>query len=233
MWWKRISIGFIIAALGVGMAASLAAASETFDDGEYTLVLPGAGTFVFEIASEETIASEATINPVGDRVIVGSWPDGYVVDDDDPDKAAWKHAATVSLEIEAKSDKVEGAYDWEKGPAMLTLPGGGSITVMYYEAGSFSVAAEGGDWTAFGSGSDWFVANNGDIELATEFFKVEADENGIEIKRIDGRPDDGFLNDVDDEEEAEVEEVELEEEDEGEGGGESRGLGRNKAGSGS
>ncbi len=218
MWWKRISIGLIIAALGIGLVTSLAAASETFEDGYYTLVRPGVGEFEFEID---------LVDPVGEEtVIVGSMPEGYFVDDDDPNKAAWKDAATLSLEVEIKSDKVEGDYDWADGPATLMLPGGG-ITVMYYLDGNFDVGAWGG-WWAFGSGSDWFVANDDrdDWDNDTVYFKVEADEYGIEIKPTYA-PDDGFLNDLDDEEEEELEEIELEEEDEGEGGGESRGRGRN------
>ncbi len=217
MWFKRVSAGLIVAAIGVVSVATLAAATESFDDGYYTLVLPGVGDFDFEINSGGNLD--------GETVIAMAAPDGYFVDDDDPDKAAWKDAATLSLEVEIKSDKVEGDYDWADGPATLMLPGGG-ITVTYYTDGNFDVGAWGG-WWAFGSRSDWFVANDdrGDWDGDTVYFKVEADEYGIEIKPTYA-PDDGFLNDLDDEEEEELEEIELEE-DEGEGGGESRGRGRN------
>ena len=224
MWLKRISAGLIVAAIGVVSVATLAAAEETFEDGVYTLMLPGVGGFEFEIDS---------VDPVGDEtVIVRSMPDGYDIDDDDPDKVAWKDMLT--LEVEAKSDKVEGDYDWAGGPAILMLPGGGSITVSVPDGDGFEVTTTG-DWWAFGSGSDWFVANNEDIALATLFFKVEADDDGIEIKPTDG-PDDGFLNDLDDEddedededEDEEIEELELEEEDDGEDDGENNGRGRGK-----
>jgi hypothetical protein len=84
-----------------------------------------------------------------------------------------------------------------------------------------------GDWWAFGSGSDWYVANNEDINNATKFFKVEATEDGVEIKAA-GEADDGFLNELeDDEEEIEAEEVEVEEEDEDDGEGKALGRDRN------
>lgn len=231
MWWKRASVGLIIAALGVVSVASLAAADETFGEGTYTLVLPGAGTFEFEIDTVDTVGDET--------VIVRSWPPGYDVDDDDPDKAAWKDTATLSLEVEAKSDKVEGDYDWAEGDAMLMLPDGGSITITQPdEDGNFEVTTTG-DWWGFGSGSDWFVASNarGEWTDDTVFFKVEADENGIEIKPIE-EPDDGFLNDLDDEddedqEEEELEEVEEPEVEEEEEDGENNGRGRGKPDSGS
>ena len=208
-WWLASAIG----ALAVLLGASMALAAE-FDDGDYTLTLPGIGDFVFTIAFGET-----------ETVVAVAKPDGYEVDDDDPDKAAWKKAA--SLEVEAKLDRVEGDYDWSKGPAVLTLPNG-SITVFEPNAeGAFMVTTPGVHWWAFGSGSDWYVANKADINDATKFFKVEATEDGVEIKAAD-EADSGFLNELEyDEEEIEAEEVEVEEEDEDDGEGKAKGRNRN------
>ena len=209
-WWLASAIG----ALAVLLGASMALAAE-FDDGDYTLTLPGIGDFEFTIASGETET---------ETVVAVAAPDGYEVDDDDPDKAAWKDAA--SLEVEAKLDRVEGDYDWSEGPAVLTLPDG-SITVTDPDAeGTFTVTTSG-DWWPFGSGSDWYVANNEDINDATKFFKVEATVDGVEIKAAD-EADEGFLNELDyDEEEIEAEEVEVEEEDEDDGEGKAKGRDRN------
>ena len=207
-WWLAAAIG----ALAVLLGASMALAAE-FNDGDYTLTLPGIGDFEFTVASGET-----------ETIVAVAAPDGYEVDDDDPDKAAWKDAA--SLEVEAKLDRVEGDYDWSEGPAVLTLPDG-SITVTEPDAeGAFTVTTSG-DWWRFGSGSDWYVANNEDINNATKFFKVEATEDGVEIKAAD-EADDGFLNELeDDEEEIEAEEVEVEEEDENDGEGKAKGRDKN------
>lgn len=205
-WWLASAIG----ALAVLLGASMALAAE-FDDGDYTLTLPGIGDFEFTIAFGET-----------ETVVAVAAPDGYEVDDDDPAKAAWKKAA--SLEVEVKMDKVEGDYDWSEGAALLTLPGG-TITVTEPDAdGVFGVTVTG-DWYTFGGGSDWYVANKADIHDATKFFKVEATVDGVEIKAAD-EADEGFLNEYY-EEEIEVEEVEVEEEDEDDGEGKAKGRDRN------
>ncbi len=191
MWLKRISAGLIVTAIGVVSVATLAAASESFADGTYMLVLPGVGDFEFEINSDGTVD--------GETVIAIAAPEGYVVDDDHPDKATWEDSATLHLEVEAKSDKVKGDYDWGGGDAMLMLPDGGSITITEPdEDGNFEVTTTG-DWWAFGSGKHWFVANNPDPSSEEAvFFEVKADEDEIEIKPKDG-PSHGFSNDLDDE----------------------------------
>ncbi len=71
-WWLAAAIG----ALAVLLGASMALAAE-FDDGDYTLTLPGIGDFEFTVASGET-----------ETIVAIAAPDGYEVDDDDPDKAA-------------------------------------------------------------------------------------------------------------------------------------------------
>ena len=142
--------------VSVMLTGSMAFAAD-LGDGEYTLTLPGVGDFIFTIESggSETVVAVAPI------------PDGYVIDDDDPDKVAWKDFA-LSLEVEAKGAQVEGDYDWldefgNRADAVLSLPGGGSITVTEPEGdGSFTVTASGG-WFSFGGGKDWYVANNIDI----------------------------------------------------------------------
>ena len=194
-FWLASLVGLI----AVVMTGAVALASE-FGDGDYTLMLPGIGDFEF------------TIDSGGSETVVAVMaPEGYAVDDDDPDKAAWKDAA--SLEVEAKLDKVEGDHDWNGGSAVLALPDGGSITVSAPDTdGAFTVTASGG-WWAFGEGSDWYVANAEIIGDADEFFKVEADNDGVEIKTAD-EADAGFLNDLEDEEEIEAAEVEEEEEEE-------------------
>lgn len=207
-WW----LASVIGALAVMLGASIAMAAD-FEDGDYTLTLPGVGDFEFTIASGET-----------ETVVAVAAPDGYDVDDDDPDKAAWKEAA--GLEVEAKLDKVEGDYDWSEGDATLTLPGG-TITIGEPDGdGAFTVTASG-DWYAFGSGRDWYVANNEDIASADKFFKVEATEDGVEIKAVD-EAGDGFLNDIEEEEEEEeAEEAEVEEKEEDEHDGQGKGRGNN------
>jgi len=197
-WWLASAIG----ALAVLLGASMALAAD-FTNGDYILTLPGIGDFEFTIASGEP-----------ETVVAVAKPAGYEVDDDDPNKAAWKDAA--GLEVEAKLDKVEGDYDWSEGPAVLTLPDGW-ITVTKPDAeGAFTVTTSGG-WWLFGSGSDWYVANTAAINDATELFKVEATDDGVEIKAA-VEADPGFLNELDyDEEEVEVAEVEEEDEDDGEG----------------
>ena len=171
MWLKRVSVGLIVAAIGVVSVATLAAAEDTFEDGVYTLMLPGVGDFTFEIDSDPA--------PGGDTVIVVATPGGYDIDDDDPDKAAWKDILTLMIEVEAKSGKVEGDYDWDApgaGDATLMLPGGGEITITKPNSeGNFDVMTSV-DWWAFGSGSDWFVASDDreNWDDGTVFFKVEA-----------------------------------------------------------
>ena len=204
---KRLWLAVVAGVIGVIVVASVALATSTLDDGDYTLTLPGVGDFEF------TIDSDAT----GDTVIAVAAPLDYAIDDDDPDKAAWKKAA--SLEVEVKLDKIEADYDWSND-AELALPGGGSITVEYDVATmTMNVTADGG-WWAFGSGSDWYVANTefvDDFDDDTKFFKVEANENGVELKPVED-VDDGFLNDLEDDDEAEeleVEEVEVEDEGSG------------------
>lgn len=184
MNWRTIRRGTLTGLLFVALAAAAALAA-SLDDGDYTLTLPGVGDFEFTVDSgDETVVAVAA-------------PDGYEVDDDEDDKAAWKNAA--SLEVEAKLDKVEADYDWSGGSSSLSLPGGGSITITPPDGdGDFTVTASGG-WFAFGGGSDWYVADNEDITLAEKFFKVEADDDGIEIKAVDS-VDDGFLNDLDEDE---------------------------------
>ncbi len=207
---RRIGIASAVGLLGVVLFASIALADTTLEDGDYTLTLPGVGVFEFTVATGGTEVTTVVAAPIG-----------YEIDDDDLAKVAWKDAA--SLEVEAKTDKVEADYDWAGGDANLALPGGGSITVTEPDAeGAFTVSASGG-WYHFGGGSDWFVANNAVISLADKFFKVEATADGVEIKPVDA-PNDGFLNDLEEEEEEEVE-VEVEAE---ESGGEGRGKGRGK-----
>ncbi len=190
--------------LAVVMSVLLAAPAMAADlaDGDYTLTLPGIGDFEF------------TIDSGGSKTVVAvAAPEGYQVDDDDPDKAAWKNAA--SLEVEAKIDLLEGDYDWTNGSAVVTLPGGGTITITEPDAnGHFTVSGSGG-WYAFGGAADWYVADNANIALATSFFKVEATAKGVEVKAVDVA-DTGFLNELkEEEEEEEAEEEEVETEDDG------------------
>ena len=67
------------------------------------LVIPGVGDFEFEVDSE------------GEETVVAVMaPEGYGVDDDHPDKAAWKDAA--GLEVEMKLDKIESKSSWNGRP---------------------------------------------------------------------------------------------------------------------
>ncbi len=231
MWWKRIVTVSLAAGLFVSVVASGVAAAEDhliYEDGTYLLMIPGVGDFEFKVDY---------VDPEGDEMViaVAARPVGYYyVDDDDPDKAAWKDAA--SLEVEMKLDKIESKVTWGSGEATLNLPGGGSITVTEPIAGDFTVEATGMTtigmlWTAFGSGSDWIVANNEDIRSADRFFKVEATADGIEIGAV-SEPGAGFLNDLKEEyeeEEEEAEEVESEDDDsEGAGHGKENNKGKGK-----
>lgn len=192
---KRLWLAVVAGALGVLVFATVAVASATLDDGVYTLALPGVGDFEFSIDSGS------------DTVTAIAAPADYAVDDDDPDKVAWKKLA--SLEVEVKSDRVEADYDWTLGDATLSLPGDGWITVDF-DGDTMDVTA-GGGWYAFGSGTDWYVVNADDVDDATKIFKVEANESGVELKPVD-EVDDGFYNELekDDDAEEEVEEEEAE-----------------------
>ncbi len=191
---RRFGLVAAFAVVGVMLTGSMALAAD-LEDGDYTLMLPGVGEFIFIIDSgeSETVVAVAPI------------PAGYVIDDDQADKVAWKDFALI-LEVEAKTATatIEGDYDWldefgNRADAVLSLPDGGSITVTEPEGdGSFAVTASG-DWFAFGDGKDWYVANsdNGDDILlgADLFFKVEATADGVEIKAVD-EPDIGFLDEL-------------------------------------
>ena len=192
----------------IGASAALADDHDgdeaAFGDGTYVLVIPGVGDFEFEVDSE------------GEETVVAVMaPEGYGVDDDHPDKATWKDAA--GLEVEMKLDKIESKVAWSEGSATLNIHGGWIAVSKPDAEGNFTVTG-GGDWTAFGDGSDWIVANDADIGAADKFFRVEATADGIEVKLV-SEPGDGFLNDLDDEDEDEEneEEGDEEEEDEGEG----------------
>jgi hypothetical protein len=231
MLWKKVSASVIVAGAGVVFLASLASAGSSLGDGDYTLVLPGVGEFEFKIDSDGDDLTGETVIAV--RALPDDYTVDYTVDDDDLDKVAWKNWASLEVEVEIHEDKIEGDVDWGPdgdGIATLALPGGGSITVTAPDgAGYFTVTASDG-WWAFGSGSDWFVANNYDIAAtATDFFKVEATADGIEIKAVDG-PDAGFLKELEEEEEeeeleVEIEEVENEDDEPGDGNGNGRGRG--------
>ncbi len=232
MWWKRIATVSLVAGMFVSVGASGVVAAEHdpfFGAGYYVLEIPGVGPFTFEVY----------VDPIKGEETVTTWvaPDGYSVDDDDPDKEAWKDAA--SLEVEMKLDRIESDVTWGKdGVATLALPGGSITVTEPDDAGDFWVTTSGDIWTAFGSGGDWMVANHTDIASAKRFFKVEATADGIEIRAVSG-PGAGFLNDLEEEyeeeeeeeaEEAESEEVESDDDDsEGAGHGkeENKGKGKN------
>ncbi len=198
-WWLALTVGAIMLVAG----ASIALADDAVLDGEYTLDLnlPGIGQvlFGFEVNGGATVSVTAT-------------PSDYEIDDDDdPGKVAWRDIATMSLEVEAKTDKVEGGYDWLRGPAILTLPDGETITITDPDGGGVFVVTATGDWSAISDehGRDWYVVNGaGDV-----FFKVEANDAGVEIKAVDGF-DDGFENELteEDDDALEIEAEELEEE---------------------
>jgi len=229
MLWEKVSASVIVAGAGVVFVASLAAAGSLLSDGAYTLVIPGVGDLDLEFSGE--------IGDTGETVIaLAAAPDGYTVDDDDPDKVAWKawkDAASLEVEIheveihevEIHTDKIEGDVDWASGDATLALPDGGSITVTAPDDDGYFTVTASGDWWHFGSGSDWYVANTGDIATAEEVFKVEATADGIEIKAVGGA-DDGFLIEFDEEELEEELEVEVEDEDAEPGGGNENSRGR-------
>ena len=237
MWWKRIATVSLAAGLFVSVVAFGVAAAEDhliYEDGTYVLVIPGVGDFEFEVDY---------VNPAGDEMViavearpviaVAARPEGYYyVDDDDPAKAAWKDAA--SLEVEMKLDKIESKVTWGSGVAMLTLPGGSITVTQPDDAGDFIVTASG-IWTEFGSGGDWMVADASEIDDAERFFKVEATADGIELKAVSRPPpDNGFLNDLEEEyeeEEEEAVEVEFEDDDSdgaGHGKDKNEGKGKNK-----
>ncbi len=224
MWWKRIATVSLVAGMFVSVVAAGAGATEddpVFEDGYYVLMIPGVGPSEFEVYAD----------PVGgDTVTTWVAPEGYSVDDDDPDKEAWKDAA--SLEVEMKLDRIESDVTWEGGVATLTLAGG-TITVTEPDAEGDFLVTVSGELFAFGSGSDWIVADDEDIaDPTTRIFSVEATADGIEIKAV-SEPGKGFLNDLneeyEEEEEEEAEEVESEDDDsEGAGHGKEKNQGKGK-----
>ena len=225
MWWKRIATVSLVAGMLVSVGASGAGATEAdpvFGDGYYVLVIPGVAPFVFEVYVDDPVK--------GQTVTTSAYPDGYTVDDDDPDKEAWKDAA--SLEVEMKLDRIESDVTWEGGVATLTLAGG-TITVTEPDAEGDFLVTVSGELFAFGSGSDWIVADDEDIaDPTTRIFSVEATPDGIEIKAV-SEPGEGFLNDLkeeyEEEEEEEAEEVESEDDDsEGAGHGKEKNQGKGK-----
>ncbi len=222
MWWKRIATVSLVAGMFVSVVASGAGATEAdpvFGDGRYVLVIPGVAPFGFDVYVDDPVD--------GQTVTTWAYPDGYTVDDDDPDKEAWKDAA--SLEVEMKLDRIESDVTWGKdGVATLALPGGSITVTEPDDAGDFWVTTSGDIWTAFGSGGNWMVANHTDIASADRFFKVEATADGIEIKAVSG-PGGGFLNDLEEEEEEEEEAEEVEsEDDDSEGAGQGRDKNKGK-----
>ena len=101
MWWKRIATVSVAAGLLVSVVASGVGATEAdpvFEDGYYVLVIPGVGDFEFEV---DYVDPEE-----GETVIALMAPDGYTVDDDDPDKAAWKDAASPSVSTSCETGRV-------------------------------------------------------------------------------------------------------------------------------
>jgi len=228
MWWKRIATVSLVAGMFVSVGASGAGATEAdpvFGDGIYLLVIPGVAPFGFAVYVDYPVD--------GQTVTTWAYPDGYTVDDDDPDKEAWKDAA--SLEVEMKLDRIESDVTWDGGVATLALPGG-TITVTEPDAEGDFLVTVSGELFAFGSGSDWIVADDENIaNPTTRVFKVEATADGIEIKAVSG---DGFLNYLKEEyeeeeeeeaEEAESEEVESDDDDsEGAGHGKEKNQGKGK-----
>ena len=239
MWWKRIATVSLVAGMFVSVGASGVGAIDldpSFEAGDYVLKIPGVGEMKFEVYAYPIEGGKTVttwVAPVGYNYEID---DNYMVDDDDPDKEAWKDAA--GLEIEMKLDKIESDITWDgddPGVATLRLPGGSIITVTEPKPdGDFTVMASGDLWTAVGSGSDWMVVYRENIkDDPTRFFKVEATADGIEIKAVSG---DGFLNYLKEEyeeeeeaEEAESEEVESDDDDsEGAGHGKEKNQGKGK-----
>ncbi|MEE9205903.1 MAG: hypothetical protein V3U50_02865, partial [Acidimicrobiia bacterium] len=96
---RRFGLVAAFAVVGVMLTGSMAFAAE-LGVGNYTLLLPGVGDFSF------------TIDSTGPETVVDvlSTPAGYEIDDHEPDKVAWKDILTLTLEVEAKTAKVEGDY---------------------------------------------------------------------------------------------------------------------------
>jgi hypothetical protein len=231
MWWKRIATVSLVAGMFVSVGASGVGATEDdpiFEDGRYVLKIPGVGEMTFEVYADP-IEGEKTVTT---RVAPVGYD--YRVDDDDPDKEAWKDAA-AGLEVEMKLDKIESDITWDgddPGIATLRLSGGSLITVTEPNAdGDFTVMASGDLWTAVGSGSDWMVVYRENIEDEdpTRFLKVEATEDGIEIKAVSG---DGYPNylkeEYEEEEEEEAEEAESDDDDSEDDDSEGAGHGKEK-----
>ena len=195
-WWLAVAVG----ALAVALGASMAMATD-LDPGEYRLELPGVGElFIFDV------------NGGVEEAVVSVMVDDYEIDDHDPDKASWKDETGLPvLEVEAKTDKVEG--DWNGEYAILSLPGGGTITVYKPGAETGDPVVTTGDWTVIGVGDDWYVFDGSDIAAATKFFHVEFNDDAFEFRAVDEIPENLFSDIAEDEEEEfEAEEEEEEEE---------------------
>lgn len=168
---KRILLAVVVGLMTTAALATVAFAGETLPDGDYTLALPGVGDFNFVVG---TVDEDTTVT-------AGVAPDAYEIDDDDEAKVEWKATAEDDdSEVEAKDGKVEADVDWSSGePVVFSIMDGLSITVIRNAADDYSIDVSDG-WTVLGDNGEWLVVGD-DPDLG---FKVEVDEDGVEIMAV-------------------------------------------------
>ncbi len=184
---KRILLTVLVGLMTTAALATVAFAGETLPAGDYTLTIPGAGDFEFTVTTE---GEEAT-------VVAVMAPENWNVDDHDAAKVEWK-STQYDDEVEAKDGKVEADVDWAEGDVVLTLTDGLKITVSKDGDVYSLVLEDSSGWEVAGDNGEWLILSGADDDMA---FKVEADEDGVEIKVVN--PADDNFNDDEDEDEDE------------------------------
>jgi hypothetical protein len=185
---KRILLTVLVGLMTTAALATVALAGESLPAGDYTLTIPGAGDFEFTVTTE---GEEAT-------VVAVMAPENWDVDEHDAAKVEWKSTEDDD-EVEAKDGKVEADVDWAEGDVVLSLTDGLKIIVSK-DGDVYSLELEDSNgWEVAGGNGEWLILSGTDEgdEMA---FKVEADEDGVEIKVVN--PADDNFNDYEDEDES-------------------------------
>lgn len=188
--YKRMLLTLAAALMVPAALSTIAFASGTLPEGSYTLTIPGVtDNFTFEVT--ETLAGGAAVE-------AGVSPPGYEIEDVYVAKVAWKGTGESDDEVEVKEGKVEADVDWSMGDTIvLSVEDGLTISVLRKSNGVYQLTVVG-PWTVLGDSGEWLVTKDDDPELA---FKVEVDEDGVEIIAVN--PEDEKFNDEDDEDEDE------------------------------
>ncbi len=190
--YKRILLTLTAALMALGALSSMAFASGTLPSGSYSLSIPGVtDSFTFEVT--ETLAGGAAVE-------AGVSPSGYAIEDVYIAKVAWKETGEDADGVEIKEGKVEADVDWLIGDTVvLSVEGGLTISVFREGFETYQLTVVG-PWTVLGGNGEWLVTSDDDPALA---FKVEVDEDGVEIIAVDPDDEKFTVEDDDDEEDDE------------------------------